>query len=324
MHADAATALHEVHTGMRRVLKDEVAPWTERRSFLHFLHSPGADLESVGGKTYYSNMHSSAGGASVAAGIAQLANTDLGARPDAALGGELVELFRLVAQLDAEICRRLAAFDARGGAAADGAVSTVAWLRRNCRLAPGAARERVLVARELTELPAAASELAAGTISYRHAALIAAATTELPEDNTQPAEPILVEAAQQCDPATLRKITTHLRHTIHPDGARGRDEQLHERRRLYLSPVLDGAFVLNEALDAEGDATVLTALTALAGPTPEDERTPAQRRADALVELARRALDGGELADTGGERPHLTVTIDLPTLSGAKGTADLD
>lgn len=111
---------------------------------------------------------------------------------------------------------------------------------------------------------------------------------------------------------------------IHPDGARGRDEQLHERRRLYLSPVLDGAFVLNGALDAEGGATVLAALTALAGPTPEDERTPAQRRADALVELARRALDGGELADTGGERPHLTVTIDLPTLSGAKGTADLD
>ena len=260
----------------------------------------------------------------VATAIAELAAVDIAAIPEGAVGAELTELFRLAAQLEAQINRRLALFDARGGAAADGAVSTAAWLRRTCRLAPGAAHERVVVARQLTALPSTSADLAAEDITYRHAALIATATVELPEDDSEQAELILLEAARRCDPATLRKITTHLRCTVDPDGARSRDEDIHGRRRLFLSPILDGQFALDGALDAQGGATVLAALMALDSPIPDDDRTPAQRRADALVELARRALDGGDLPDTGGERPHLTVTIDLASLTGTRGVGELD
>src|SRR5450759_4836956 len=56
----------------------------------------------------------------------------------------------------------------------------------------------------------------------------------------------------------------------------------------------------------------------------DDDRTPAQRRADALVELARRTLDSAELPTTAGERPHLQIRVDLATLLAGTGTAGAD
>ena len=47
-----------------------------------------------------------------------------------------------------------------------------------------------------------------------------------------------------------------------------------------------------------------------------DERSEGQRRADALAELARRALEAGRLPQTGGVRPQLTVLVDLDSLQG--------
>jgi hypothetical protein len=85
--------------------------------------------------------------------------------------------------------------------------------------------------------------------------------------------------------------------------------------------------VFEASLDKAGCETVLTALAPLSVPTGEgDERTAEQRRADALVELARRALDRGDLPESGGVRPHVTVVIDLPTLLLAQGAdaAQLD
>ena len=73
-------------------------------------------------------------------------------------------------------------------------------------------------------------------------------------------------------------------------------------------------------LDGVGDAAsvevLLTAIHARSAPTAADDRTAAQRRFDALIELARRALDSGNLPDTGGERPHVTVTVDPPAVLG--------
>ncbi|HSO51150.1 MAG TPA: DUF222 domain-containing protein [Actinomycetes bacterium] len=50
-----------------------------------------------------------------------------------------------------------------------------------------------------------------------------------------------------------------------------------------------------------------------------DTRSGPQRNADALTELARRALEGGRLPQAGGVRPQLTVTVDLDSLLGHPG-----
>ena len=50
-----------------------------------------------------------------------------------------------------------------------------------------------------------------------------------------------------------------------------------------------------------------------------DMRTSAQRRADALGEICRQWLDGADRPEVAGERPHVTVTVDLEALEGRSG-----
>ncbi|MGH8910448.1 MAG: DUF222 domain-containing protein [Egibacteraceae bacterium] len=91
-------------------------------------------------------------------------------------------------------------------------------------------------------------------------------------------------------------------------------------RRLNVTRTGDDGALLEAKLDKVGAETVLTALAPLAVPPGEDDaRTAEQRRADALVEFARRSLNHGDLPDTGGVRPHMTVIVDLPTLLGQPG-----
>lgn len=249
-----------------------------------------------------------------------LAAVPVTASAEQTLGEELIELLSLAARLDGEISRRLAAFDGRGGALLDGAASTTAWLRGQCLLSPGEARQRVVVARALDrDLPATAAALAEGDVTLRHAVVIAAAVEDLPAEVVTDAETALVAAARLCDPSRLRLEVSRVRHALAPDCARIAAAEAFDRRRLHVSATFEGMVAVDGMLDPEGGAVLLTALAALAAPVPDDARTPAQRRADALVTLCRRQLDAGTLPNTGGERPHLTVVVDLPTLQGTPG-----
>ena len=70
---------------------------------------------------------------------------------------------------------------------------------------------------------------------------------------------------------------------------------------------------------------LLTALSALSKPRPgadnrdgssgKDQRTPAQRRADALTRIVRSFLDSGQAPTEGGERPHINVFVDADDLA---------
>src|SRR5664279_1714193 len=113
----------------------------------------------------------------LASALEAMAADDLEAMPTSQLGADVLALLGVAARLDAEIARRLVGFDRLGGAAADGAASTAAWLRHRARLAPGAARSRVLLARRLADdLPVTAAALAGGEVTYQHAEVIARAT----------------------------------------------------------------------------------------------------------------------------------------------------
>jgi len=71
-------------------------------------------------------------------------------------------------------------------------------------------------------------------------------------------------------------------------------------------------------LDREGAAHLRAALDPLSAPRPKedepDPRTPAQRRADALVAVCQLANECGELPENGGDRPQVVVTIDYEQL----------
>jgi Domain of unknown function (DUF222) len=89
---------------------------------------------------------------------------------------------------------------------------------------------------------------------------------------------------------------------------------------LWLAPTWDQMVAVNGLLEPEAGQTLLAALEPLTRPhSADDSRSGGQRTADALTELARRALEGGQLPQTGGVRPQLTITVDLDSLLGRPG-----
>ena len=241
------------------------------------------------------------------------------------MGAELQDLQRLQDRLAAHGARRLAVFDRERGFAADGSCSTVAWLRGHCRLSNGAARTRVSVARQLGELPQTSAAFARGDITYAHVAGICRTADQLGTALVAGAEPILVPAARELNAGKFGYVTAYLRHTVDPDGAL--DDANEERRRsyLHLSETWKGNWQLDGRLDPEMGATLQTAINALMPrPGPDDMRFPSQRRAEALVELARRQLDGGALPQVAGVKPHVSMITTVETLKREPGAPPAD
>jgi hypothetical protein len=200
--------------------------------------------------------------------------------------------------------------------------STAGWLRGRLRAGATQAGGWVRVARALFRGPLAGTgqALAAGEIAPAHAAVLAAGTQDLPAPTAAQAEPVLLEAARRLDPPRLRRLVAHLREVADPEGAEAQARRRHEQRGLCVSPTFQGMVAIDGLLDPEAGETLLAALEPLARPaSAEDERSGPQRSADALTELARRALEGGRLPQAGGVRPQLTVTVELASLLGQPG-----
>ncbi len=94
---------------------------------------------------------------------------------------------------------------------------------------------------------------------------------------------------------------------------------------------MHGMVRVDGTLDPETGETVLTALRAVVDAETRgrskgdvDDRTPAQRRADALGEVCRQWLDRPDRPTVGGELPHVTVTVSADALAGGDGVCEMD
>ena len=252
--------------------------------------------------------------------ISALETEDVESFTDTALGDDLTELRRTMDRIEFQFSRRLDLFARRQGYVAFGFVTLTAWLRRACRLSPGAAAQHAEVARNLSSLPDTSGALAAGDIGFHHAAVIAHSVTEVGTEAVVRQEPILLDAASKLDPKFLSYVTRQIRHCEDPDGALADANDNYERRYFHLSQTFGGLFMIDGRLDADGGATLRAALNALDEPWKgDDTRSGSQRRADALVELARQRLDAGTLSEVGGQKPHLSVTASMSTLMKEPG-----
>ncbi len=251
----------------------------------------------------------------------KLAGEDLAALSAESMGDDLVALRRIESRVQSETLRRLRRFDSGEGYASSGARSAKAWLRWRCNLPDNAAKEQVAISRKMAALPSMELAFAKGDFSYRHVSLIVETASQLGEKFDAQAEDILVDVAREQDPWRLKIAIWHLRHCLDPDGVLGDANEAHDRRFLHLSQTFDGVFRLDGRLDPEGGAVLRTALDAVMGPRQAgDDRMASERCADAAVELARRQLDGGQLPEVGGQKPHLAVTVDMATLSKEPGS----
>ncbi len=182
----------------------------------------------------------------------------------------------------------------------------------------GSAQARLVVAHDLVHrLPATLRKLEDGAISLRHAETLAEAVAGLDQSAAAAIEAaVLDKAAEQTLPAFRRSVA---RAVATADARRAEQRREHgmARRRVSLRPVGDGMAELWALLPAEGAATIIAAVTALAAETARgDERTAEQRRADALVDLGVAALHDPLLPKAQGLRPCIQVTVALSTLLG--------
>jgi len=237
------------------------------------------------------------------------------------LGEGLIQIREVgIDPLEAAFASGLRRFDKAGEYKADGALSAVAWVRERCNLSAGAAAERVTIARQLETLPQIAKALAKRAVGYQHVALIARAAENVGSAPVQKEEHNLLKAAQTMDPGRFAAVAKGFEHRVDAAAALVEANHAYERRYLHLSEPQDGMVRLDGVLDLEGGATLKTALNALMPPpNADDNRTPGQRRADAMVDLARRPLDGSKLGSVGGQRPHLVITASAETLLGLPG-----
>ncbi len=119
-----------------------------------------------------------------------------------------------------------------------------------------------------------------------------------------------------------RRAVEYWKQAADHDAAAADEEHLYRRRRLHVSATLGGMVRLDGELDAEGGQTVLNALRSLTDPQqlhPEDRRTSAQRRADAMVDICADHLAHGESAVSGTVRPQVSAIVSLEALEGRIG-----
>lgn len=258
--------------------------------------------------------------------IDELAAVDPASVPRTVLAEDLVVIDRALARLAGERARRIAVFDAADGRAADGAVTTAAWLRQACRTGGHESRSQVRVSAQLRDLPATAAALESGEIGWAHAVVLAPVLSKaraiLDPEGARELEATLLELARVESPDQLAIAVRRVRYLLDPDGELARADRDFRRRWLATAVTPEGLVHIQGVLDAEGGATVLTALDAhMPPPSPEETRSRAQVRADALVELAAGHLAEGQLPTVAGRRPQLTLTADLGTLQRALGAA---
>ncbi len=218
--------------------------------------------------------------------------------------------------------------------------TTTGWLRSRLLLDPQPARDLAEQATALQSRPAVEQALLDGVVDARQASVIAAAVDAIPaevpaadaERITGEAETVLLDLATRFPAYQLRRLGERILTHVAPDIADRTDEaalrrqeaRAHTKRFLTLSAPVDGVVRLAGSLPVEDAATVEAALRPLCRPRPGDDRSPGQRRADALTDLCRLALRTGDLPAHGGQPPQLTVTVPYDPLSRALRTATLD
>jgi len=229
--------------------------------------------------------------------------------------------------IEAERARRIGELARREVHTREGHLSVGAWLANRLGISLREAAGRLRLARALPFMAITAAAFGEGSISVASAAMLCAAR-EADAEAFARCEVTLVDAARRLPVRDLVRAIDHFRALADADAVVGEARRRFERRRLYASPTLDRMVRVDGDLDPETGQVVITALSSVvdawARSQGPDRRTPAQRRADALGEICRQYLDGADRPVVGGERPHVTVTIDLATLTSGAGIGELD
>jgi hypothetical protein len=261
---------------------------------------------------------------------------------DAALVAELGALETRLHSTWAQMLAVVAEIDFRDMAGGLGYRTTADLVRAVARVPQGEARARIAAATDVLpsrglngapvepKLPVTAAAVAEHAIGAADVKVVRSILARIPphlgaQIRTE-AEAELAHHARTLDAGQLETLGKRILAYLDQDGARPKNTC--DTRRHLCFRDRNGGYELAGWLDREAAEIVRAALSPLAAPRPAtdteiDLRTASQRDADALVELAHRALEAGDLPTEGGERPQVVVTVSLAVLRGRIGSASL-
>jgi hypothetical protein len=230
-------------------------------------------------------------------------------------GPVLAEAFALADRLNGKLLAAVGQHDRAEVWRNDGATSMTAWLRHHTGRSGRDAARCTRTARRLLALPVTAAAYADGVLSGGQIQAIVTNLTGRTVDLFARHESALIPE--------LAGLSVSEAAVAMQDWARRADAVLDDDpepaaplRSLHLSRILDGRGELSGSFDPEGHSVIATALRTAESPdvAGEPARSPAQRRADALVDICRRFLDHQQTRRGGRHRPHLNVITTLPDL----------
>jgi hypothetical protein len=255
------------------------------------------------------------------ADLDELCSIDVTGIPDDQVREEILSLVASLNRVTAALTERVGSFDVRRLCENDAVRTTRHWLQLYGHLSQGAATGMLARARVLRRLPAVAAAFRAGRISAEHVAKIAELAEHVGVERLRDFDEILAELATQAGPAEIAKACQRIHAYLDPDGPEPDPDDELRRRELTFSR--SGSMLLVRGkFDPEGGAALMAAVEAMTKPpTPGDERSGAQRRADAAVDLARAALASDILPSVNGARPHLGLLVSPAMLLAATAAA---
>jgi hypothetical protein len=219
--------------------------------------------------------------------------------------------------------------DVRRSFEADGALSAGAWVAWRCGVSRPEAQATVRCSRVLRHMPAVSVAFLAGRLTADHVRRLAKAQSVAP-DEFAAHEAALVEMAVTLRYQSFEAAIRYWCHLANPERAEKDAETLFESRHAHGSATLDGMVAVDALLDPVGGQIYLGELRRIEDElfeadwadararlgehaTKDDlRRTPAQRRCDAMVEMARRSA--AKPADAKEARTLLTILAGEETL----------
>ena len=260
-------------------------------------------------------------------------------------GDQLLDLGRQIELLSRKVfaaqVRLAGEVDAQGVASTRSCSSTRSLLRQALNISAGDHALRVKTAQAVLpqDLPSGGetpplyphlgAAIDAGRVGSEHVRTTLATLDRLPQPVRAQAEAALVHHAVTLDPNMFDRAAQHLENKVNPDGTLA-DDTADTRMDFKIGRrnPSTGLTPVSGHLDDLSAAAVRTAIDALSSPAPAvngvpDPRSAGCRAAQALAHLCEWFLTHGDAPDSGGERPHLTITMDYDTLLGQIGTATL-
>ncbi|MGH9085208.1 MAG: DUF222 domain-containing protein [Acidimicrobiales bacterium] len=264
--------------------------------------------------------------------LAELADRDLDGLADGELTETVLGLQRLRGALGVAEARVLARWDARKVWRDDGARTAAAWLAAKQHLPVQTARQRLRHARAMRTLPEVERAWRVGEIDRTHLITLLGARTPRTRDAFETDHKVLLDAARTMGFADFKRRCDVWESLVDPDGAEQGADADRDAREVHLSQSFGGMWFGRMTLDPISGEIVQRTLSPIErelfdadwaeakerlGRDPmvfELRRTPAQRRADALVEMATRA----RTAPADGRRPAplFSVLVGYETLAG--------